>query len=77
MIPTDFHPQYERVTMPIERDARRWRRLGAGLLLAATLALSACGGDHDSDSDNGGGGGGTPTEPGTPPAQQPQLRCAP
>lgn len=65
--------------MPIERDARLWRRLGACLLLGATLALSACGGDdHDSGSnDNGGDGGQAPTEPGTPPAQQPQLRCAP
>ncbi|WP_144634397.1 hypothetical protein [Bordetella genomosp. 13] len=64
--------------MPIERDARLWQRLGACLLLGMTLALSACGGDHDSDdSGNGPGGGDTPTEPGNPPAEQPQLRCAP
>ncbi|ARP94371.1 hypothetical protein [Bordetella genomosp. 13] len=59
-----------------ESYARPWRRLGACLLLGMTLALSACGGDdHDSDPDDGGGE--TPTEPGTPPAEQPQLRCAP
>jgi len=70
--------------MPIERDARLWRRLGACLLLGMTLALSACGGDdHDSGSDsgaNGGGSGGgqTPTQPDTPADETPpQLHCAP
>ena len=63
--------------MPIERDARRWQRLGACLLLGMTLALSACGGDDHHDPDPDGGGGDTPTEPGPPPAQQPELRCAP
>lgn len=50
---------------------RAFLRLGAVLMVAATL--TACGGDKDDDSDSGNPGNpGTPTQP-----VKPQLRCAP
>ncbi|RBL83780.1 hypothetical protein DDE05_28190 [Streptomyces cavourensis] len=54
---------------------RAFLRLGAVLMIAATL--TACGGDKDDDSDSGSGAPGgqqpeTPTQP-----VKPQLRCAP
>lgn len=55
---------------------RAFLRLGAVLMIAATL--TACGGDKDDDSDSGTPGGGNPETP-TQPTQpvKPQLRCAP
>ncbi len=50
---------------------RAFLRLGAVLMIAATL--TACGGDKDDDSDSGNPGNpGNPTQP-----VKPQLRCAP
>lgn len=59
----------------------RPHRLAAVLLCAATLSLSACGGDSNDGTPgaNNPGDPGTaqPDQPGKPPANKPNLHCAP
>jgi hypothetical protein len=49
------------------------------LLCAATLSLSACGGDSNDGTPGTGTGPGAaqPDQPGQPPANKPTLHCAP
>ena len=48
------------------------------LLCAATLSLSACGGDsNDGTPGTGTPGTAQPDQPGQPPANKPNLHCAP
>ncbi|MDI6936894.1 hypothetical protein QMN21_35770, partial [Serratia sp. Se-PFBMAAmG] len=56
----------------------RPHRLAAVLLCAATLSLSACGGDSNDGTPGTGTGPGTaqPDQPGQPPANKPTLHCA-
>nr|WP_311526459.1 hypothetical protein [uncultured Ralstonia sp.] len=51
--------------------------LVAVLLCAATLSLSACGGDSNDGTPGTSPGAAQPDQPGQPPANKPTLRCAP
>lgn len=52
--------------------------LAAVLLCAATLSLSACGGDSNDGTPGTSNPGTTrPDQPGQPPANKPNLHCAP
>ncbi len=63
---------------PFFSHLARPHRLAAVLLCAATLSLSACGGDsNDGTPNNGNPGTAQPDQPGQPPANKPNLRCAP
>jgi len=68
------------MTPPLFHLARPYR-LAAVLLCAATLSLSACGGDSNDGTPNannpGDPGTAQPDQPGQPPANKPTLRCAP
>ncbi|AJW44372.1 MULTISPECIES: hypothetical protein [Ralstonia] len=64
---------------PFIHPLARPHRLAAVLLCAATLSLSACGGDSNDGTPGTGTDAGTtqPDQPGKPPADKPNLRCAP
>ncbi|CAJ0902305.1 hypothetical protein R20233_04750 [Ralstonia sp. LMG 32965] len=64
---------------PFIQPFARPHRLAAVLLCAATLSLSACGGDSNDGTTGTGTGPGTaqPDQPGQPPANKPTLHCAP
>jgi hypothetical protein len=63
---------------PFIHPLARPHRLAAVLLCAATLSLSACGGDsNDGTPGTGTPGTAQPDQPGQPPANKPNLHCAP
>lgn len=62
---------------PLLTQLTRPRWLAAVLLCAATLSLSACGGDSNDGTPGSNPGTAQPDQPGQPPANKPNLRCAP
>ena len=63
---------------PFPHHLARPHWLAAMLLCAATLSLSACGGDsNDGTPGTGTPGTAQPDQPGQPPANKPNLHCAP
>jgi hypothetical protein len=62
---------------PFIHPLARPPRLAAVLLCAATLSLSACGGDSNDGTPSTGPGAAQPDQPGQPPANKPTLHCAP
>ncbi|WP_296227565.1 hypothetical protein [Ralstonia sp. UBA689] len=62
---------------PLLTHLTRPHWLAAVLLCAATLSLSACGGDSNDGAPGNGPGVTQPDQPGQPPANKPNLHCAP
>lgn len=64
---------------PCSNPLARPHWLAAVLLCAATLSLSACGGDSNDGTPGAGTNPGPaqPEQPGQPPANKPTLHCAP